>query len=243
NTGDTEILEMRTEESVDKFRERARKLLKNGPPEQIPDLGPKIPKYDLRYTIRDIIVADNNVGGKQLAQTGYGLLLSCSKLFAAEGKGEGTASPGILVSQPRACEIRIGKLKSKQAPTDEASFEEVRTLTATLVDSRAPRLAPLLRTRFVTRTSEYEFVDGQITMVDYTKPSSALAVASLPVSALSALLSGVTSAVTGRQSAVDAQAKLLQAKAAVYNAEASLIEARSKAKSAADAAEKSASAP
>jgi hypothetical protein len=230
---------------TDRFREKAEEILKNKPPEQIPNLGPKLPKYDLRFPIRDIIAAGEDVGGARLAETGYGLLLTCSKLSTMEGQGEvvGTASPGLLVSQPRACEIRVGKLKPNQAPSGKESFEETRTLTATLVDSRAPRIAPLLRTRFVTRTSEYEFVDGQIISADYSKPSSALAFVSLPVSAVSALLSGVTSGLTGRQSAVDAQAKLLQAKAAVYNAEASLIEARSKAKSAADAAEKSASAP
>lgn len=228
---------------MDRFREKAKEILKNKPPEQIPNLGPKLPKYDLRYPIRDIIAAGEDVGGARLAETGYGLLLTCSKLSTMEGEGAGTAIPGLLVSQPRACEIRVGKLKSNQAPSGKENFEETRTLTATLVDSRAPRIAPLLRTRFVTRTSEYEFVDGQIISADYSKPSSALAFVSLPVSAVSALLSGVTSGLTGRQSAVDAQAKLLQAKAAVYNAEASLIEARSKAKSAADAAEKSASAP
>ncbi len=229
-----------------KFRAQVAELAGKAPM-MIPELGPKLPDYDLRYRVSELLPKDATTGGIRFAQTGYGMHLTCSAMPGDQAPDEPEqkgakrlkAKQGVLVSLPRACDIVVGKVtQGSDAPKSLANYTEQRRTFASVVDSRYPLRAPLLRTQLITRKHGYEFVDGRITSVIYEKPSSTEAAVALPGAAVGALFSGVVSGIQGPQSVTKAQAERLDAQAAAYTAEAALIEARTKAQDAADKAEK-----
>jgi hypothetical protein len=114
----------------------------------------------------------------------------------------------------------------------DKSFDDAQSWSLSVLDSRRPLHAELLRTRMVKRTHGYEFKDGQLTQATYEKPSDAAAIVALPGNLVGSLLSGISAGLQGRQGTYKDQAALLDARASVYNSQAALI----KAKAAAEAA-------
>lgn len=231
---------------ADDFRKAVRKLLEDSKevPGLLPELGLKLPQHPLRFTLRELLSDRNLTGKATLAATSYRLDLACSGLPGSltpddpdptprNGQtARRAASQGAFMATPRSCEVVVDKVDAKAVAA--AGSVERQRFFVTVVDSRAPLQAPLLRSRFVARSNSYEFKDGRLTSVTYDKPSTAAAAVALPGAAVGAIFGGLVTGIQGPQGATKAQADYLDAQAAVYKSKAALIEAQVKAKKAED---------
>lgn len=82
------------------------------------------------------------------------------------------------------------------------------------------------RTAFVKRETLVKFKDGELTNVEVTKPSEGVAIASLPISIVSAIIAGPVDALTQRKAVQEARAALYTAQANTLKERVALEKAR-----------------
>ena len=205
--------------------------LKIAPPDPFPELPlTSLPDHPFQFSTRDIeklkvefpledsgffLKADCDTPSKDMTR-------SATQTKTADGILK-SAYSGAMMSSPRICEISIIQKESDI----KSGRESIKKYWVNLMDSDRPMEVLLPRTRLVSRPTSYAFKDGQLTDLNYEKPSTIAAGVALPGKIIGGLLSGLIAGVEGPGGVYSAQAKYLDAQASVYTSQAALIKAKS----------------
>lgn len=207
-------------------------------------IDPAIPSAAQTYLISDLEKGPLRIADGIALQAACGLRLSASPIpvKTADGKIVPNHYPGVVASLPRPCTVRVSLVKRFDPPKSEGDFADLdpselppllkmggqnfalgpdlARASFLALDSKALFVVPIERSTLVKRTAHIEFAAGRVVNTQYTRPSPAVAAASLPANVVGGFLSGIVGGITGRTNSVKAETDLVNAKAAMLAAQA-----------------------
>ncbi|WP_157602733.1 hypothetical protein [Sphingomonas sp. PR090111-T3T-6A] len=125
---------------------------------------------------------------------------------------------GVVTSMERVCTIVAIDPNHADVPLARSTFP--------VLDSRYAYNLPIDRTTFIKRATSYSFANGRLTKADVDYPSTGLAVVSLPLQVVNAVVGSITDAFKSKQGEIEAQTKRIEAETANYKAAADLKAAK-----------------
>ncbi|MCF8506308.1 MAG: hypothetical protein K9G59_15455 [Caulobacter sp.] len=121
---------------------------------------------------------------------------------------------GVWLSSRKTCDFTI---------LDKRFAESVReTLSAPVFDDQRLEFAPVLRTRFTTRGTTYQFANGMLASSEIDSPSPAAALAKGALEVVTAPITAVSTAIQGQQGMLEAETKRIEAQTALIDAQRKL---------------------